>query len=173
MGQSSIVTTLASEGELMAFAGEVARRWRSLSPDPLVAGLTGALGVGKTTCVRGMLRGLGVTGRVPSPTYTLMEQYRIDERDGYRLSVVHLDLYRLASDEELDMIGIRDWLGRPDIWLLAEWPERARFFSSSADIDLEFDFAGETGRRLRLIARNDRGNALIGAISDLTSNLEP
>lgn len=84
-----------------------------------VVTLSGDLGAGKTTLVRGMLRGLGFEGRVKSPSYGLVETYDVGG-----LEIHHLDLYRLGEPEELDFIGLRDLLG-PQSTLLVEWPERA------------------------------------------------
>jgi len=83
-----------------------------------VVSLSGPLGAGKTTLVRGLLRGLGFGGRVKSPSYGLVESYQ-----AAGLEIHHLDLYRLGEPEELDFIGLEDLLG-PDSVLLVEWPER-------------------------------------------------
>ena len=81
--------------------------------------LSGDLGVGKTTLVRGMLRGLGFSGRVKSPSYGLLESYELDE-----LTLHHLDLYRLGHPEELFDLGLEELLD-PRSVVLIEWPERA------------------------------------------------
>ena len=81
--------------------------------------LAGDLGAGKTTLVRGMLRGLGFNGRVKSPSYGLVESYDLG-----RFTVHHLDLYRLSDPGELDFIGLEDLFGDNSV-LLVEWPERA------------------------------------------------
>ncbi len=79
--------------------------------------LSGELGTGKTTLARSVLRGLGHTGDVPSPTFTLAQVY-----DGVEPPVMHCDLYRLQSPAEAEILGLDDWLQQGA--LLIEWPER-------------------------------------------------
>lgn len=86
--------------------------------DGVLVFLTGELGAGKTTLVRGLLRGLGHAGPVRSPTYTLVESFELP-----RARVHHLDLYRLGDAEELEYLGIRDLLDGASL-VLVEWPER-------------------------------------------------
>lgn len=107
--------------------------------------LRGDLGAGKTTLVRGLLRGLGYQGAVRSPTYTLIEPY-----DAVDPPVVHLDLYRLADPEELDYLGLRDLLERPGL-ILIEWPERGAGALPPADLELLIEHAGDR-RQIRLNA---------------------
>ena len=154
-----------AETELETLAGELARRWRDARIDTLLAGLSGELGAGKTTFVRAMLRGLGYTGRVPSPTYTLLEEYVIDG-----LSLVHLDLYRLGAETELDALGIRDWLGRPGVWTLVEWPERAPRLAARCDLLLALRIADATTRTIELEPRGTSGRRLSDAVSELFSS---
>ncbi len=99
--------------------------------------LSGDLGAGKTTLVRGMLRGLGFAGRVKSPSYGLVESYPVAG-----LEVHHLDLYRVGEPEELDFIGIEDLIG-PDSVLLIEWPERGRGCLPPASKRISIDLDGE------------------------------
>ncbi len=105
--------------------------------------LHGDLGAGKTTLVRALLRELGHDGPVRSPTYALVETYDING-----LAVYHLDLYRTADPEELEFIGLRDWL-RPGNLVLIEWPQRGAGYLPAADLRIDLAHAGE-GRRVRL-----------------------
>lgn len=165
MGQSDLTLTFRSEADLAGGAGEAARRWFEAGLRPLLVGLGGDLGSGKTTWVRAMLRGLGYDGRVPSPTYTLVEQYAIDD-----LTVAHLDLYRLAAGEELENVGVRDWLAEQNLWMLVEWPERAPPLSMRCDLHLELEILDESTRSVRAVARTAAGETAIRALSDLDSS---
>jgi tRNA threonylcarbamoyladenosine biosynthesis protein TsaE len=109
------VRRIDSEEEMLALGGRLAADLRG---GQLIT-LSGDLGAGKTTLVRGMLRGLGFSGRVKSPSYGLVESYELDD-----LIVHHLDLYRLGDPDELDFLGLEDLLGDGSV-VLVEWPERA------------------------------------------------
>jgi tRNA threonylcarbamoyladenosine biosynthesis protein TsaE len=145
MGEPELTKSFREEAELIDSAGQFARRLQSSGARPLVIGLAGALGSGKTTWARAMLRGLGYRGRVPSPTYTLLEQYDVGD-----LSLVHLDLYRLRGDAELENLGLRDWLADPDTWVVLEWPERAPALAKRCDLTLEFADTGDNTRQVTL-----------------------
>jgi tRNA threonylcarbamoyladenosine biosynthesis protein TsaE len=120
--------------------------------------LRGDLGTGKTTLVRGILRGLGHSGAVKSPTYTLIEPYEPGGRP-----VFHLDLYRLADPEELEYLGLRDLLGG-ECLLLVEWPERASDALPPADLEIAIAYAG-AGRDLELRGTGPRAEALLRVLS--------
>jgi tRNA threonylcarbamoyladenosine biosynthesis protein TsaE len=143
MGQSELIAELSSEHAFTELAATFARALRAARAWTLVLGLRGDLGSGKTTWVRAMLRGLGYEGRVPSPTYTLLEQYACGD-----LSLVHLDLYRLRGQDELENLGLRDWLAEQERWMVVEWPERAPQLAERCDLTLEFAVTARDGRRL-------------------------
>jgi len=127
-------------------------------PGPWLIALEGTLGAGKTTMARGFLRALGHTGRVPSPTYTLVEPYDISGRE-----VLHLDLYRLADAGELEYLGIRDVFDG-NATVLVEWPERAGACMPPADIRVLLNVAGE-GRTATLSADTVRGAEVLAALA--------
>ena len=83
-----------------------------------VIAYTGDLGAGKTAFTRGLARGLGITGRVTSPTFTIVNEY-----EGGRLPLFHFDMYRLSSSDELYEIGWEDYLARGGVCAV-EWSER-------------------------------------------------
>ena len=160
MGESELVTHFRSETELIDFAGGAGGRLAATKRWPLLIGLRGDLGAGKTTFVRALLRGLGYQARVPSPTYTLLEHYAVGE-----LVVVHLDLYRLASEAELENLGLRDWLETSATWVLIEWPDRAPELARRCDLLLTLEETEAGARRLTLKAGSDAG---IAALRDLS-----
>lgn len=111
--------------------------------------LYGELGAGKTTLVRGFLRGLGHDDAVKSPTYTLVEPYHLGGR-----CIFHLDIYRLSDVEELYFLGIRDDLGDATNTFLVEWPERAQGALGEPIATIHLDYEGEA-RRARIQVNSD------------------
>ena len=162
--RASLRLQLETEAAMTAAAAQAARCWGAAALKPLLIGLHGDLGSGKTTWTRAMLRGLGYTGRVPSPTYTLIEHYALDG-----LRVAHLDLYRLADEQEIENLGIRDTLDGLD-WLLVEWPERAPALAAACDLTLHFEIAGESVRDIALHGLTEAGERAVRVFSDLDSS---
>ena len=155
MGQSELSIDIPDEQALGRLAARVAEDWRVRGRDAFISvGLCGDLGAGKTAWVRALLRALGFAGRVPSPTYTLMEIYEVDP-----ITLIHMDLYRIDGDDELAQLGLRDWLGRPGTWVLTEWPERAPEWFSSCDIELRIEIGAATARRMHARARDAAARA--------------
>lgn len=132
----------------------------------VVVYLQGELGAGKTTLVRGVLKGLGHLGTVRSPTYTLVEGYDLP---GHML--YHLDLYRIRGFAELEYLGIRD-LDDPDLWVFVEWPERGSGSLPAADITLRLEMQ-DPGRVMHADAATERGRALVSAwLSEINKTQE-
>jgi tRNA threonylcarbamoyladenosine biosynthesis protein TsaE len=130
---------LADAEATEALGGHLAR---TLPPQPMVVHLQGELGAGKSSLARALLRGLGVSGAIPSPTYTLLEPYATSAGDA-----LHLDLYRLGSPEELEFLALDEHIGRARLWLI-EWPERGAGLLPLADLRVNLEIEG-SGRRLR------------------------
>lgn len=126
-------------------------------PGALVIGLSGELGAGKTTLVGGLLAALGHEGAVRSPTYTLIEPYRLVDRE-----VNHCDLYRLRDPSELDELGLRD-LAMPRSLLLVEWPERAAGRMGVPDLSIQLSYLDD-GRAVEITAGSEAGQRVLSRI---------
>jgi len=151
----------ASEAAFDEAAAQAASAWHAARVAPLIVGLSGDLGAGKTAWARAMLRGLGYQGRVPSPTFTLLEQYDVGD-----LVVVHADLYRLSDPSELEFIGLRDWLAEPGVWLLVEWPELGGEFQAALDLKLSIGILADEGRSIVFEASTEQGRRALEAWPD-------
>ena len=121
--------------------------------------LSGDLGAGKTTLARGFLRAMGITGAVRSPTYTLVEVY---ETPG--ASVVHLDLYRLTDESELEPLGLRDW-ARPGYLWLVEWPDRAQGHLPCPDLSVVMR-GGEKAHKINVTATSALGQSWLSVVEN-------
>jgi tRNA threonylcarbamoyladenosine biosynthesis protein TsaE len=131
-----------------AETGSLGERWGRAAQRGLVIGLSGDLGAGKTQFVKGLARGLGITARVHSPTFTLVNEY-----GGGRLRLFHLDLYRLETRGQIVSAGLEEFL-QPDGVTVIEWAEkmsRAEGRGSSAQERwrrVQIEIIGETERRI-------------------------
>jgi tRNA threonylcarbamoyladenosine biosynthesis protein TsaE len=141
---------LHSQSELEAIAARLA----GYATAGLTIYLRGPLGAGKTSFARGFLRGLGYTGVVKSPTYTLVEPYHSGSMICY-----HFDLYRLADPEELEFTGARDYFNESSICLI-EWPEKAAGFLAEEDIDCVLEHHPQ-GRKMKLNACSAKGEEIL------------
>ncbi len=116
--------------------------------------LTGNLGAGKTTLVRGFLRAMSFEGRVKSPTYTLVEPYEL-----LNATVYHFDFYRLNSPDELEYMGIRDYF-LTGAYCLVEWPEKAGNALPASDLLIQFKIIENT-RQVTLHAVSSKGKDVL------------
>ena len=115
-----------------------------LTPGTVVA-FTGDLWAGKTAFTRGLARGLGVTDRVTSPTFTIVNEY-----EGGRLPLFHFDMYRLASSEELFDIGWEDYLQRGGVCAV-EWSENVSDALEEDALSVEISRGEQDGQRVIVI----------------------
>jgi tRNA threonylcarbamoyl adenosine modification protein YjeE len=113
---------------------------------PLVVALSGELGAGKTTLVQAMCRGYGVTERVTSPTFAIVQEYAAP-----RSRVYHLDLFRLERPDELTMIGW-DEIVSANALVLVEWPEHAGDRLPAGNVPIALTHIPGVGDRRLLLA---------------------
>ncbi len=125
---------------------------------PLALALTGDLGCGKTTFVKGLAQGLGVSEgfHITSPTFTIINEYPADK--GLRLC--HLDLYRLGSVEELACIGYEDML-ETDAVVVVEWPDLLKEDRFSFDMELAFAYDADYNRVISFFAYGQTGTNVL------------
>ncbi len=145
-----------SETDTQAFAARLADALQTVGGDALIA-LHGDLGAGKTTLVRHLLHALGVTGRVKSPTYAVVESYALPA-----FAVWHLDFYRFNDPQEFEDAGLRDIFASPGLKLV-EWPDKAAGHLPTADWQLHLSSAGDTCRTVELRSHSARGAQLWSA----------
>lgn len=114
--------------------------------------LHGELGAGKTTFVKGLANGLGVKDIITSPTFTLMNIYKVKNSKFKIQNFVHVDTYRMKDEEELMEIGIEDYLGNEETICVIEWPEKVLGLLESVDkkVNVNFEHLGGDGRRLKI-----------------------
>jgi tRNA threonylcarbamoyladenosine biosynthesis protein TsaE len=157
MKKKMYTAVIPDETGMLALGGQIAQtiqQHRTNEGHPFVVFLCGQLGAGKTTFARGFLQGLGYEGRVKSPTYTLVEPYEFSS-----VTVFHFDLYRLHVPQELESMGIQDYLV-PQAIILIEWPERGEGLLPIPDLSCYID-RHDNGREIKLIARSARGEIIL------------
>jgi tRNA threonylcarbamoyladenosine biosynthesis protein TsaE len=145
---------LSGEQATLDFGAHIAR---ALQPGTKIY-LHGDLGAGKTTLVRGVLRALGVSERVKSPTYTLVELYKLSKLDLY-----HFDFYRFNDPNEWVEAGLRDMFAGEAV-VLVEWPERAQDLLPRADIEIALSVQ-DAGRRAHVCAQSEAGERVVRALN--------
>jgi len=141
-----------------AFGRKLAEALKAAPAEGMCIYLHGDLGAGKTSLARGILRGYGHSGRVPSPTYTLVEPYNCDGR-----AIYHLDLYRLQNAAELEYLGI-DELALPGAVLLIEWPGQGGPHLVPPDLEIFLAISG-AGRSCRMLPRSPAGTRVVAALT--------
>jgi tRNA threonylcarbamoyladenosine biosynthesis protein TsaE len=153
---------LADEDATTRLGQALARAVQGNAPEiarhGLVVALSGDLGAGKTSVVRAMLRALGVTGTVRSPTFTLVEPYVVSSLNFY-----HFDFYRLVDPVEFSFAGFRDMFGPASVCLV-EWPDRAAGSLPAADLRIALRVADQ-GRQARVTAATELGDACLQRIA--------
>jgi len=153
MATSTIEIDTATEME--ALGGAIA----DAATVALTVHLSGELGAGKTTLVRGYMRRLGYKGAVKSPTFTLVESYTLDNR-----VVHHFDLYRLEDPEELEFIGLDEYF-EVGADCLVEWPDHGRSGLPDPDIEIYLGTCG-VKRVAKLSADTEYGRRLLATIEN-------
>jgi tRNA threonylcarbamoyladenosine biosynthesis protein TsaE len=138
---SETITHSHSEQETIAFGRKLAAELSA----PLIVLLRGDLGAGKTTLVKGIAEGFEAARaeHVTSPTFTLVHEYR-----GPRVTLYHIDLYRIDSERELETLGLDD-LFAPDCILLIEWGEKFPRLQRDKNVEITLERVGETERRIQ------------------------
>lgn len=150
--------SLVDEEATIAMGNQLAEQVQNQLKKGIVAYLNGDLGAGKTTLTRGFVQGMGHTGKVKSPTYTLVEPYELAPWQVY-----HFDLYRLADPEELEFIGIRDYF-KENCCSFIEWPEKGLGLLANADISINMVY-DEEQRVIIIQAHTPLGEQLLAAIN--------
>jgi tRNA threonylcarbamoyladenosine biosynthesis protein TsaE len=120
--------------------------------------LNGELGAGKTLLVRGAVEGAGATDEASSPTFALINVYR-----GGRVTLQHIDLYRLSGPAELFALGFDDLLAEPAA-TLCEWAEKARAALPADRLEILMEHAGPKSRRAHISATGPAAQRLLAAL---------
>ena len=117
--------------------------------------LHGGLGAGKTTLVRHLLRALGVSGRIKSPSYTVLESYSLPQGE-----INHFDFYRFEDPQEWEDAGFRDVFAAPGL-KLCEWPQNAGPALPAPDVVMQLQWTGDSSREVQWRAHSACGEALL------------
>jgi len=153
---------LPDEGATAALATQLAAAMPQ-STAGLTLLLQGDLGAGKSTFARALIRSLGHSGAVPSPTYTLVEPYELPGG-----MVYHVDLYRVSSEDELRYLG---WTELDEGFRIVEWPDRAPGIAAQADLSVELEYE-EPGRRATISALSQAGERIVARLA-ISAATEP
>ena len=151
---NQITFPLCDEDATVNMGNKLANLIKQLDLNSLVVFLNGDLGAGKTTLTRGFVQGMGHTGNVKSPTYTLVEPY-----DLAPWQVFHFDLYRLSDPEELEYMGIRDYFAEKTCCFI-EWPEKGVGLLAKEDLIINLEYDNEQ-RLITLVAKTSAGDDIL------------
>ncbi len=124
--------TVSSPQHMVDLSGYLARQVQS----GICMYFEGELGSGKTTLIRSIFRSLGIEGAIPSPTFAIMETYTTPEG----LELLHLDLYRIESPQELALIGLDEFRKEDCAWFI-EWPDNGEDIIPDADLRIALRYA--------------------------------
>lgn len=128
-----------------------------------IVSLNGNLGAGKTTLTRAILRAIGITGSIKSPTFTLVEPYQLES-----YTVYHFDLYRFSDPEEWFEAGFDEYFNDPQISFI-EWAEKAEGLIPPIDWQINIKFLNDERRELIINALTDTGDK---CLMKLINNVE-
>lgn len=144
MNKNKIITN--SFEETQKFAEEFAK---TLKGGEILC-LYGDLGYGKTTFIQGLARGLGVSGRIISPTFIIMRTYRIKNQELRIKNIFHIDLYRMNNEQEISDLGLFDILGNPENIVAIEWPEKMGGLLPMRRIDVRLEYVEDQRRNIKI-----------------------
>ena len=137
---------------------DIAARMATCLVAPLVLTFSGEIGSGKTTMIRALLRSLGVSSAIKSPTFSILESYQTP-----KCLIHHFDLYRINDENELDYIGFRDYFTDNSICCI-EWPERVVNFNVWTDLGVSLKIKG-AGREMQINAFRPAGAAMLSCLA--------
>lgn len=164
---TTLLRPCADDDATTQLGAELGRALRARGLPPLRIALHGELGAGKTTLVRGLLRELGVRGRIKSPSYALVEPYSLEKLDlelkrSVQITAYHVDLYRFSSPNEWLDSGLGEVLDGSSLCFV-EWPERAPGLPP-ADVEIRIALRGAS-REVTLQGGSPSGAAVIDCLA--------
>ena len=156
---SEIALSWQTEDDTRQTAASLATALSTISPTSLFVTLEGDLGAGKTTFVRHLLQAMGVTGRIKSPTYAVVESYDM-------VNLWHFDFYRFNDPLEWEEAGFRDIFAGPG-YKLAEWPQKADGLLPEPDIAILIVANMDESRTVKLRAHTPAGEQVLQSLNML------
>jgi tRNA threonylcarbamoyladenosine biosynthesis protein TsaE len=152
MSRDFVLKQVRNEADMLKFGAKLGLA--VIEVPAAVIFLYGNLGAGKTTLARGFLQGLGHVGTVKSPTYTIVENYHLKEKD-----IFHFDFYRVKDMQELEFIGLADYFHAKAICLI-EWPENAGALLPPVDLSCYIE-PHVIGRNVKFVAHTETGKKIV------------